>query len=177
MLHSKDSTRSREKNILATAKYSLCHWSDLEMNKSYLPSNAGIYILIFLILLLLHFNISDTGIYFLNVLCSRFSFGFLMIHMLSFIPTMLILIPITTLLAIPTLWWHSSTTVGKETWEHLHQNLLCEIFKNPDDSNNMANLQHCCKLSEAPKLIFVLILLAPSMALITFLTLRQILLD
>lgn len=103
VLHSKDSTRSREKNILATAKYSPGHWSNLEMNKSYLPSNAGIYILIFLILLLLHFNISDTGIYFLNVLCSLFLFGFLMIHMLSFIPTVLILIPITTLLAIPTL--------------------------------------------------------------------------
>lgn len=31
--------------------------------------------------------------------------------------------------AIPTQWWHSSTTGVKETWEHVHQNLLCEIFE------------------------------------------------
>ena len=31
--------------------------------------------------------------------------------------------------AIPTHWWHSSTTGVKETWEHVHQNLLCEIFE------------------------------------------------
>lgn len=49
--------------------------------KSYLPSNAGIYILVFLVLLLLYFNISNTGIHLLNVLHSLSCLEFLVIHM------------------------------------------------------------------------------------------------
>lgn len=118
---------------------SLVKWG--EINKSYLPSNAGIYILIFLIISIIFWHFWHW--YFLNVLNSLSKWISLVICELSFIPIMISLIPFTTLShpnPLITLILSHNTQVSQPTddthqqleegdMEHLHQNFLCEIFK------------------------------------------------